>query len=343
MAASLPITFMILLSLLSLSSSLPSDTIVDASEILTDSGYVSMALTLQLVSQTLTLKSSALSIFAPPDAAFSKSGQPALSHLQYHSCPLPLSLQSLKSLAAGTKIPTLLSGNVLNVTSSPSDSQISLNNVKITSSSPIFHDESLIIFGVEDFFDPNFHVPGSIPNPSPRSDSICDSSPSEFPGSTWFKEASENLRSNGYSIMASFLDLQLLGFDKERSAPITVFAPNDQALSNRREQDSSPSIFLRHVVPCRLLWSDLVSLSDGTVLPTYSEGFTINVTGSGNILMLNGTPVFFANMNYSDSLAVHGLNEVLTPQEAPESGADSSAGSDGMKIEDIMLMENIKF
>ena len=86
-----------------------------------------------------------------------------------------------------------------------------------------------------------------------------------------------------------------------------------------------------------------MSLSDGTVLPTYSEGFTINVTGSGNILMLNGTPVFFANMNYSDSLAVHGLNEVLTPQEAPESGADSSAGSDGMKIEDIMLMENIKF
>ena len=79
MAASLLITFLVLLSLLSLSSSLPSDTIVDASEILTDSGYVSMALILQLVSQTLTLKYSTLTIFAPPDAAFSKSGQPALS------------------------------------------------------------------------------------------------------------------------------------------------------------------------------------------------------------------------------------------------------------------------
>lgn len=174
-----------------------------------------------------------------------------------------------------------------------------------------------------------------------------------FPGASWFKEASENLRFNGYSAMAAFLDLQLLGFNKERSAAMTVFAPTDQAMSKRPSQHSSPSIFLRHVVPCRLLWSDLVSLSDGTVLPTYSEGFTITVTRAESVLMLNGIPVFYANMHYSDSVAVHGLNEILVPQEVAESEplaapvsepeSESSTGTDGLKIEDIMLMQNIKF
>lgn len=69
--------------------------------------------------------------------------------------------------------------------------------------------------------------------------------------------------------------------------------------------------------------------------------------------MLNGIPVFYANMHYSDSVAVHGLNEILVPQEVAESEplaapvsepeSESSTGTDGLKIEDIMLMQNIKF
>ncbi|KAF4394278.1 putative fasciclin-like arabinogalactan protein 20 [Cannabis sativa] len=316
MAASLLIS-LTLLSFLSLSSSLPSNTIIDASEILSDSGFASMALTLDLVSQTLTQRTPSLTIFAPADDAFKRSGQPALSLLRYHFCPLTLPLETLKSLPSGTKIPTLLPGRTLTVTHSSSTSEISLNNVKISRRFPIFDDGSLIVFGVPEFFDPNFQAPG--PGNSPRFGPRCKSLPSKaaamgFPGASWFKEASRDLRSNGYSSMASFLDLQLLGFNKDPTT-MTVFAPNDMAMANRpTDQAQDPSIFLRHVVPCKLLWSDLINFTDGTVLPTYSDGFTITITRSGSTLMINGIPVTVSNLHYSDSVVVHGLNELLTGQ-----------------------------
>ena len=316
-----------LLSLLSLSSSLSTVTIIDASEILSDSGFDSMALTLELVSQTLTLNAPTLTIFAPADAAFTKSGQPSLSLLQYHFCPLPLPPQTLKSLPGGTKIPTLSRGRMLIVTTSPTDSETSLNNVKLSGESPIFDDGSLIIYGVREFFDPNFRAPGpgNSPRFGPRCRSLSTSTAAAigFPGDSWFKEASTDLRSNGYSVMASFLDTQLLGFNKD-PITMTVFAPSDQAMANHQTtQVQDPSIFLRHVVPCKLLWSDLINFSDGTVLPTYLDGFTITITKSGNQLMLNGVPVFFSNLHYSDSIVVHGLSELLVEQDTP-AGAEFS-------------------
>ncbi|KAL5553375.1 hypothetical protein UlMin_040776 [Ulmus minor] len=340
MAASLLIS-LLLLSLISLSSPLSSETILEASEILSNSGYVSMALTLELVSKTLTVQSPSLTIFAPPDAAFSKSGQPSLSLLQLHFCPLPLSLKSLKSLPSATKIPTLLPNHMLIVTSSPSDSQFSLNNVKITTSSPIYDDGSLVIFGIEGFFDPNFQVPSIHNPPSCRSFSSNDD-PIQFPGESWLKQASSTLSSNGYSVMASFLDSQLLGFN-EQSA-MTIFAPSDEAMANRPDPTQNPSIFLRHVVPCKLLWNDLVNFSDGSVLQTYLDRFNITISRSGSVLLVNGVPVFYANMYYSHSLVVHGLSEILGMQkEAAESESKSSSGSSGSKVEDIILLENEEF
>ncbi|CAL8995080.1 unnamed protein product [Prunus brigantina] len=329
MAAPLLVS-LILLSLLSLSSSLPNQAVLDAAEILSDSGFVSMALTLELVSQSLVPQSPSLTIFAPPDTAFTRSGQPSLSLLQIHFCPLPLPLQTLKALPAGTKIPTLLSGHSLIVTTPSSGAPISLNNVKITSAAPLYDDGFLIIFGVDKFFDANFQLP--IPIRSPVPDPVCGSSTSSssanvtttigFPGASWFEGSSAVLRSNGYNVMASFLDLQLVGFKNPNS--MTVFAPLDQAIENPLQY---PSIFLRHVVPCRLLWSDLVRFNDGTVLPTYMEGFTITISRSGDVLLLNGVPVFFANMYYSDSLVVHGLRESLVMPETPEVADESSPES----------------
>ena len=139
------LTSLIIFCLFSLSSSLPSQTILDAAEILSDSGYVSMSLTLELVSQTLLPKSPSATLFAASDAAFIESCQPPLSLFQFHSLPLALSFESLRSLPVGAKIPTMFANHSLIVTSAASDSQISLNNVNITSS-PLFDDGSLIIF-----------------------------------------------------------------------------------------------------------------------------------------------------------------------------------------------------
>ncbi|KAH7524968.1 hypothetical protein FEM48_Zijuj06G0175500 [Ziziphus jujuba var. spinosa] len=82
----------------------------------------------------------------------------------------------------------------------------------------------------------------------------------------------------------------------------TIFAPVDQSMVN---PINNVSIFLRHDVPCKLLWNDLVNFDDGTVLPTYSNGFTITVTRSDSVLMLNGVPVFSPNIYFSDPIVVH--------------------------------------
>jgi len=120
-----------------------------------------------------------------------------------------------------------------------------------------------------------------------------------FLGANSFHEASGILRSSGYSVMVEFLDVQVPE-NKERTM-MTVFAPVDEAMLNRIGNFSEySSIFLRHIVPCRLLWNDLVKFDDGTALVTY---------------LLNGVPVFYPNMYISDWLVVHGLRKVL---ELPE-------------------------
>ncbi|XP_024172393.1 putative fasciclin-like arabinogalactan protein 20 [Rosa chinensis] len=115
-----------------------------------------MALTLEAVSQSLIPKSLLLTIFAPPDFACKRASQPSLSLLQFHFAPLTLPLQTLKSLPAGTKIPTLLSSSSLFVTSPLSATGISLNGVRVTTAaSRIYYDGFLIVLRAEDFFDPN--------------------------------------------------------------------------------------------------------------------------------------------------------------------------------------------
>ena len=105
MASSLLLTLSLLISLIvySLSSPLSSETILDASEILADTGYLSMSLTLELISDTLFPNSHSLTIFAPSDPAFIATGQPSLPLLQFHFSPIPMSLETLKSLPYGMK------------------------------------------------------------------------------------------------------------------------------------------------------------------------------------------------------------------------------------------------
>lgn len=328
MACSL-LTSLIVFGLFSLSSSLPVQTILDAAEVLSDSGYLSMSLTLELVSQTLLANSPSATVFAPSNAAFIESGQPPLSLLQFHSSPLALSFESLRSLPVGAKIPTLLGNHSLILTSTDFDSQISLNNVNITAS-PLFDDASLIIFGVDKFFDPNFPAlsptRGSSPSPSPNA--VCTDDAITTGGDS-FVEASGVLRSRGYSLMASFLDLQLLGLRDDTQ--MTVLAPVDEAMMGHvgNFSDISPSIFLRHVLPCKVSWSDLVNLDNGSRLWTSLEGFAVEITQSGDALKLNQVALAFPEVYYSDWLVVHGLGEVLSLTEEPEQAAEPWYGTGG--------------
>lgn len=116
--------------------------------------------------------------------------------------------------------------------------------------------------------------------------------------------------------MASVLDVQFLVGLKDRPQ-LTLFAPIDEALSvshvaNNNLSDCS-TILRRHLVPCKIAWSDLVTMDEGTLVWTYERGFTLNVTKSStDMLLLNGVPVVFPELYYSDWLVVHGLREVLS-------------------------------
>lgn len=75
--------------------------------------------------------------------------------------PAAIPLRSLKSLPFGAKIPTLLDGHSLTVTTLPADDLVSLNNVTVAA--PILDDGELVIFGIDRFFDLNLRIESHSP------------------------------------------------------------------------------------------------------------------------------------------------------------------------------------
>ncbi|KAJ8770290.1 hypothetical protein K2173_012760 [Erythroxylum novogranatense] len=284
-------TPLLLLYFISLSSAIRDGTLLTAADILSSSGYLSMSLTLQIISKSEAPDSPSLTIFSPTDQAF--------------------------SLSTGSKIPTLFANHSLVVTSEVYDNSdiISLNGVKIHGS-PLYDDGSLVIFGVDHFIDPAFEVEGPAPAPGVlRGINGGCSVNGDNGGQYSFDEAIGALRSKGYSVLASFLELQLVGL-MDRNLRITVLAPVDEALeSSAGNFGKYSSIFRRHVVPCKILWRELVGFNDGAVLETYMEGFRIRVTRSGDILMLNEVPISCPNLYQNEWLVVHGLQGMLEETE----------------------------
>lgn len=219
-------------------------------------------------------------------------------------------------------------GNSLTVTTPDPYHQLSLNNVTVIGS-PIYDDGSLIVFGIDSFFDMNFEIPSRNYIPSPnfrcRVSEKANETTSSYSSYT-FKEASRVLRSREYSIMASCLDLQLLALLQQRPN-LTVFAPVDYALPDLVSNFTSDysSLFLRHVVPCRMTWADLSNLGEGAMLRTFSDEFTLRIARVNDELTVNGVAVAVRDMYSSDWLVVHGLRRVLEEvPETPEQGGKSS-------------------
>ncbi|KAL9343821.1 hypothetical protein Peur_064252 [Populus x canadensis] len=257
-------------------------------EILSTSGYLSMALTLEITSKRLHLESSAATIFAPLDIALARLGQLSVLDLQYHISPVRLSGYYLDSLPFGTRIPTLLPNHSLIVTTSLSyfDGKLSINGISIEESALVDFG-CLIIFGTSEFFNSSLEIsPNLTPAPAP--------SPSPV---TSLGNTSQN---------------ESTGLDNQTR--LTIFAPVDQAMDAYAKNVSDySSIFRKHVVPGLFPRQDLEGFNDGTSLPTFSGGFMINLTKSGDVLVLNGVPVIFPEMYQSDWLIIHGLNQLLMP------------------------------
>lgn len=128
--------------------------------------------------------------------------------------------------------------------------------------------------------------------------------------------------------MASFLDLQLLGFLGQPR--LTVLAPVDEVMLGRvGDIPEYSSLFLRHVIPCRLTWTDLANVKDGTELHTYLGEFDVIVTVSNDVFMVNEVEITFPDMYYSEWLVVHGVRQILVlPESTEEGGEDDEAPGD---------------
>ncbi|KAK4785831.1 hypothetical protein SAY86_002520 [Trapa natans] len=327
-----PLLKSLILLVLSLTSAAdsPIDNLQKAAEVLSNNHFSSMGLVLDLISETDILPSSpSLTIFSSRDSAFSRSGQPSLSLLQLHFSPIFLSSQFLRSLPFGTEIPTVLDNRSLIVTTLPGDARVSLNDVRITNS-PLYSDDSLVIFGAEDFFNSSFQLPFPIQGhgtPNLRCASSIKNSKKmlNFKADDSFERASKVMKSSGYSVMASILGMQLVGIEKPATL-LTIFAPIDESVVKVfRNFGEYPSMFLQHAVPCRLLWGDLVDMENGEVaIPTYRKGFKINVTRSNDnkVLLVNKIPIIRPELYKNEWVVVHGVRSVLGMTARKSGGGD---------------------
>jgi hypothetical protein len=109
------------------------------------------------------------------------------------------------SFSAGAKLPTMLTDQLLIVTIS--DCVTSVNNIKINGT-PIYDDGVLLVYGIDRFFDPNFQNTGPGRKLISNSNSSCSALNFTVNLSGSFEQAVRTLKSGGYSVMASFLEVQ---------------------------------------------------------------------------------------------------------------------------------------
>lgn len=122
------------------------------------------------------------------------------------------------------------------------------------------------------------------------------------------------LKSRGYSIMASFLDLQLFGFMSTSPIKLTVFAPVDGALIQfSGDVMVYQSVLMRHVLPCALNWTELNELGQGSgaAFLDYVNQFSMNVTSANSEVFVNGVRISIPDMYHNDWVVIHGLNEMI--------------------------------
>lgn len=111
-------------------------------------------------------------MFAASDEAYAISGKPSLSLLHFHISPIMMTVLTLKTMSVRTKMPTLSNHHFLMVTSVRRE--ISINLVKVNVP-PVYESVSVIVYGVNRFFDLSFDFDAPIPTPNNTDDLGCSS------------------------------------------------------------------------------------------------------------------------------------------------------------------------
>lgn len=213
-----------------------------AIDTLHSSGFGSMAKSLEFGAGVLVEEQSSITVFAASDEAYAISGKPSLGLLHFHISPMMMTVLTLKTMSVRTKIPTLLNDHFLMVTSVRQE--ISINLVKVNVP-PVYESVSVIVYGVNRFFDLSFDFDAPIPTPNNTDDLGCSSPFVDY------NPLYRYLALRSYAVIGRFLDLQLLAYDEHQ---LTIFAFYDREAQNYTGNASEFSaIFRKHVVPCSLL------------------------------------------------------------------------------------------
>ncbi|XP_058741090.1 putative fasciclin-like arabinogalactan protein 20 [Vicia villosa] len=246
-----------------------------------------MALTLRLASPSLPPTTSS-TIFVPFDATFRRRGPLPLSLLQYHIIPSKITLHYLTYLPISTQLPTFLPNSPFTITSSYP--HLSINNVTVPTTTPLFIKPSLLILPIHDFFNSSSL---SLPKPPPES----------------LLQILGILQSNNCSITAALFEKLSSEKPSFGAKKLTIFAPSDESLRNVTDYDIT--IFRKHVVNRLITWRDLIRLPNDTLLSILFEGFDIRVSVFPRLRLVNGVKIVVPNMYRGEFVVVHGVEGLL--------------------------------
>lgn len=130
------------------------------------------------------------------------------------------------------------------------------------------------------------------------------------------KDAIGVLQSNDCSIMASFLDSQLMGLVDSRGKVLwTVFAPADEDLGQGNLGEDYSRLLMRHLVPGRdVEYRDLNLMANGTRFQKNMDGVPLQLTRNQenpDQLMVNGVEITSPDMFRGMWIVVHGIKGVI--------------------------------
>lgn len=294
---------------------------LNASRAVRKAGFNFMANLLQISPELFLSSSNSSTIFVLKDSAFSYPSLPPWllkDVLQYHTIPLNLPMSLLFNKSQGICLPTLYQKKKVAITKiNPRKRLIKINHVQISHLN-IFLAESFSIHGVSKPFtslNPRIvragyeviQEPTCDSNSSVVSDNVLESKNLvEWPLIIRF------LNSHGFVSYAAGLHSVLQKILKDHTVlnSVTIFVPP------RLELFPSSSSLLQslvrfHIVPQRLTYKDLSSLSVGTSLKTLAFGQHLEVACSLKLkhgLVINGVKVIQPNMFSSHNFVVHGIS-----------------------------------
>ncbi|VFQ59667.1 unnamed protein product [Cuscuta campestris] len=259
-----------------------------------------------------------ITVFAPKDSSFLTCPLCSLPLLLLeHSSPGLYTFRQLRNWAFGTKISTLAPNRCLTVTSTAGIStalptkKVFINGAEI-SEPDLFNDGRVIVHGLR----------GLVSHLSPLSCDIERQStlaflPQPAAGAIFanrlvLKEAMMRLRTTGYSIVA--LGMRVRYPELSELKNMTIFAVDDDSIFAGGAGRSYIADLGFHIVPNRLLTaSDLITLPQGTVLPTLERERRLVVTDAGDGGVLKPLMINFVKIRRLDAVlngrvAVHGLS-----------------------------------